>query len=234
MENKTTISLLALLSGSTAFATLNIGLPNGSTTESWSDLNSTNYTVEDGYNTIGNFDAGWSTAIASDTGTATFDKLAGTNGYPASSSIYNFEDFAPPFSEPGVYFITEASPIAGLETVVFQTDTVFSDPFPQLPVLSYNGGSQELSADLTDTTVGGFNFAGDQSQNLSFQWDLSSVGESITDFVIQWQSPNHTANFQMQLDQGDTFVGVIPEPSHYVLLTSLCAGTLLMLRRKRC
>ncbi|WOO42336.1 PEP-CTERM sorting domain-containing protein [Rubellicoccus peritrichatus] len=227
--NKQITLITALLSGiTTALAGINVDLPGTSQEEAvWENLIGTNYPTSAGYNSFFTNTNGWTTPISASSGSATFDKVAGGGGYPASSSIYNFDTA-------GSFFIADTSPIAGLETVVFQTDMVGAFSATNAPVLSYNGGTQDLVADYTAVAVGDFAFGADPSTIFAFQWDLSGLG-SITDYTIEWGSIAHSANFAMQLNtsNGSLAGSAIPEPSTYgLILGSLCLGILVHRRRR--
>ncbi|MEO0795706.1 MAG: PEP-CTERM sorting domain-containing protein [Verrucomicrobiota bacterium] len=223
---KKELILTALLAGLTpSFGVLNVALPGLSQRSSWEDLNSSNYPTSSGYNSFFTNTAGWSTPISADVGSVTFDKVAGGGGYPASTSIYNFDT-------PGSFFISASSPISGLETVVFQIDMVGA--ISGGPTLSYNGGAQELAADISENMSGNFAFGGSPSTINAYQWDLSAIGVTISDFTIEWDSIAHSASFAMQLDSGNAFEGtVIPEPSTYALIFGVASGLLLMRRMRR-
>lgn len=221
--NKQLIPTLAILvSASSALATLNITLPGISNEQTWTDMTSENHA---GYPSFGNPTGNWPSPIAADSGTATFDKVDGTSGFPAGASIYNFIGS-------GSYTLSESSPLADLQTIVFQTDTILDTPFTSAPSLSFNGGSQNLIADFTATTVGEFNSDG-QSTIFLYQWDLTDILGTITDFEINYTSAPHSSNFAMQLNQGDTFVQVVPEPRTYALMAGLACGALILMRRQR-
>ncbi|WP_269538721.1 PEP-CTERM sorting domain-containing protein [Cerasicoccus fimbriatus] len=222
--NKQAILTLATLGAATAAtAALDINLPGNSTQSVWSDMNSSTLTVGEGYNNFGTNTAGWSTPVSPNSGTATFDKVAGTGGYPGTDSIYNFDT-------PGSFFITENSPLANLETVVFQSDAVGG--MMVAPTLSYNGGSQALAAINTFVVGGDFSGMGSNSTIFGYQWDLSGIVDPISDFTINWTSVVHNGNYEMQLNQGDTFQ-VVPEPSTYALMAGIACGALILMRRQR-
>ena len=182
----------------------------------------------------------WPDAIAPNepdsAGNATFGKDSGV-GYPASTSIYNvFGD--------GNYAVRNMSPIAGLETIVFQLDLGgdFST-FKATPALNYNDGSQDLAADFYSLTQGNFTFADpneDQDAsptfNYAFQWDLSEVDSNINSYEIVWTTGTHSSNYAMQLDSGDTFsqqVSAVPEPSTYAAILGVVTISICLFRRKK-
>lgn len=215
-------ALLGLI-GTTAQGAMNVVLP-GSTEEAvWVDLNNINYAPGDGFNTFGTNTAGWPTPITADAGSATFDKLAGTGGYPASASIYTF-------TTPGTFFVSDSAPLAGLETIVFQMDV--ASTVEAGPVLSYNGGSQELVADFTATAVGDFVGMSDPTNIYAYQWDLSGLG-AIAEYTIEWTTGEHGGIYRLQINSGDSFAQAIPEPSTYAAWAGIGVLAMVFQRRKR-
>ncbi len=201
-------------------------LPGTTEFGTWSDLTSTNYTTAAGYNSFGTNTAGWPQPITAVTGASAdaFDKTPGFGGYPGSSSIYTF-------MSPGQWSMTNNSPLAGIETLIFQIDML--DEFATAPeiTLSYNGGSQTLAADFTASWAGNFSFGEDPSEVYVYQWDLSSLG--VTSYELNWDTGLHTAIFEMRTDSGDQFVQAVPEPSTYAALGGLAMMGFVLYRRKR-
>lgn len=223
MNKQAILTLAAIGAANAATATLNIDLPGNSEQANWANLTSSTLTQAEGYNGFMTNTAGWTTPVSADSGSATFDKVAGTGGFPSGSSIYNFDT-------PGSFFISENSPLANLETVVFQSDAVGG--MMVAPTLSYNGGSQALAAVNTFSVSGDFVGMDTSSTIFGYQWDLSGIVDPITDFTINWTSVVHNSNYTMQLNQGDTFQ-VVPEPSTYALMAGIACGALILMRRQR-
>ncbi len=207
-------------------AVFQVSLPGTTERGIWEDLNATNYPVTDGFNNFGTNTAGWTNSIAATGGSsATFDKVAGTGGYPASASIYNFV-------VPGSFFIVDLDPMPGIDIVVFQTDM---GGFMQVPpTLSVNGGTG-LAPSLTATKPGNFvasgPSAGSPTEVFAYEWDLSSAGP-VNQYQISWTSGVHSSNSFMQVDTGDTYASAIPEPASFPLLGALIAGLVAIGRRK--
>lgn len=225
------LSLIALTNS--AIGAFNVPLSGNSATATWADLNNTNYTTAAGYNNFFSNTAGWTTPIAADSGSATLDKVAGTGGYPATNSLYNF-------TTAGSLFVSNASPLSGLQTLSIQIDLGEGDSFfTAAPTLNYNGGSQALAADFSVITAGDFNFTnpntGDPgtTSNFAYQWDLTAIVNPITSYEIEWTTDLHVTTFEIQLDSGDTFTGqAIPEPSTYAAAFGVLALSVVWIRRR--
>lgn len=223
---KTSLLPLTLLtvSGLTAPAALSISLPGNSVTEGWDQL------VGSRLSGFGNHPglAPWPDTIAPNlagsNGEAAFGKSSG-GGYLGTQSFYDG-------GTSGGLFIDSGDPIANLATLVFQID-MGADSFSTSPQLLVNGST--LLAPIAAAVTPGefsFSFGGPpvQTQNHAFQWDLSGMEAPITAYQVQWETAPRTTIYQLQLDAGDTFIQVIPEPS--AALLALLASPFL-LRRKR-
>lgn len=130
----------------------------------------------------------------------------------------------------GGNFTMRMDAIAGLETLVFQIEatdrggsaTELGVVFSQLPTLTI--GSMTLSADyqaLVDAQMnyssGGFGVQ--NMQYWAFQWDLRDLSiEEGADFAINWTGVTNSGIFGLQVNQGDTFAQVVPEPSTYAMI----------------
>ncbi|MGC4013843.1 MAG: PEP-CTERM sorting domain-containing protein [Luteolibacter sp.] len=182
----------------------NLGTSQNSTT--WSTLNNTNPTR--------------TSDVGSDAGTLTVN----SPGYQASLGIY---------SPTGDYSITiTQSSTFDLQTALLQLDIAASGvlPYGTGPLLSYNGGSQELAATYFGTngteTRGGFNYTG-----AAWQWDLSGIADTVTSITITVPVQMHSAISAAQIDSGSSNLAVVPEPSMMGL--TLLGGGLLVARRRR-
>lgn len=218
--------------------------------EAWENLSNTNAQVVAAAATTATTDdfpgfpgsGPWPTALmpdaASSAGNAEFNKISG-NGYTATESIYNFPGFSPAPPNPGNYSVDNSSPLAGLETVVFQIDVGEGNGFfDAVPLLSLNAGASQLAPDFSSTSAGRtFDNPQNPSEQLTstifaYQWDLSSFG-AITDYSIQWGSAAHSTIYEMQLDSGDSFNQVVPEPSAFAALVGAAALGLVLSRRRQ-
>lgn len=209
-------------------AAISVSLPGNSESAVWSGLNSSNYTSGAGFPGYTTATNAWPSALTPDSGATlggNFEKISG-GGYFASTSLYDS-------GTPGTFRITDLSSLANLETVIFQAD--LGSALGGAPVLSYNGGTQSLAADFVGTSTGNFlgGFGGppEPTTNYAWQWNLSGVSGSITEFAIDWTTNPHGTIYQLDLAAGDSFTQVVPEPA--VPLLSALSLTLFVLRRRR-
>ncbi len=243
---KTKTSIRPLLAGLLALPVAAVGAPlvtpslSGNTEyEGWEGLTNTNYPSPPypGFMTFTNpWPSPMDSNISGSAGNAGFDKISG-GGYPGSASIYNF-------TVPGTYEVANSAPITGLETVTLQLDLGEGNSFfVASPVLSYNGGSQNLMPDFTASGAGPTAFTNPQTGNpdtttlFGYQWDLSSIGGTFTDYAIQWTSDAHATTFNLRLDSSDDYSGnaitAVPEPASYATLLGLLVLGCTFLRRRR-
>lgn len=161
------------------------------------------------------------------TSDAYFDKLSG-NGYPAGFSIY-----ASPFPPGASYEVADDTPVAGVETVVFQIQIGAGSSgwlVGDTASLTINGTTavpvtQTLINDLGAVDTG---FGPVAVREYLFQWDLQGLG-SVSSFEVGFApSGTSTTITALQLHQGDTFT-LVPEPATLALLS---LGSLAMLRRR--
>jgi len=178
------------------------------TTTTWLNLSNTNMTL----------------APTSGAGTV----IVNSPGFQASIGLYSFS---------ADYSIETASALfAGdIKNVVFQLDW---SPNPDLPLvaptLSYNNGTQNIAATFSaingseprNTFMGSMSFSG-----YAWQWDLSGISDDITSVSIFSPVSVHTSVMGAELQLGDTFVQVVPEPAAGTLIVAALGG--LWLRRRR-
>ncbi len=155
-------------------------------------------------------------------GGAVFKRTSGT-AYPASFGIYEWGGARSTFE------LNVGSAVTGLTSVTFQSfinvdnaQGVYGNlSAGNLPVLSYNGGTQLLAASSYTATpvAGGVDMDGNPITTTSpnnpsyaiFSWDLSSISTPITSFNVRWATDAHANTLAFQLDQ----VAAVPEPSTY-------------------
>ncbi len=206
------IAALTLLCGSAIRAAVitnhSLGSPQDTTV--WNNLTNTNTTL----------------APASGTGTAAVQ----APGFQASVGFYSFSS---------TYSGTVAqTSVFDIQNVIFQADVApnpdFAIPFSGGPLLSFNGGSQNIAADyfanngseFRTTTFGPQTYIG-----AAWQWDLSAFGDTITSVSILSPYSVHTSVAGLRVDTAAAMTSPIPEPS-VIGLSGLACG-LAVLRRRR-
>jgi len=248
MSVSTRIVLTAVVAGGALMsvqssASLNsYALPGVTDFDAWDNLTVTNPDVDGaGFPTFSTAGDPWPSAIPSlltqdttdiadddPTGDAKFNKTSGF-GYPAGGSIYST-----PFGS-GSYVVSDATPVADLETVIFQIKIgAGSSGWLDGPAsLTVNGGtSVSLFADgVPDETTADSGFGPIPTRTLAFQWDVSGLGP-ISDFEVAFTTAGTSTTItDLQLDQGSEFVPVaVPEPGSLALLG---LGGLMVVRRRR-
>lgn len=166
---------------------------------------------------------------------------AGGGPFVSSSSVYFGGFSVTPNTLGGRISFADTTPVANVQTVTFQVQIaeafghdLFNGAFP---VLSYNGGSQNLPG-VFNQRIERFDAGTFQSPvgpdtlwiNTYFvQFDLTGVAGPITDFSVTVTGAMHSQVYGARLDQSDTFTSV-PTPGAMALmgLTGLFAG-----RRRR-
>lgn len=210
-------------------AFLVISLPGTTSQDTWTDLTAANYPGYPTYTTSSN---SWPSPIASTGGNGDLDlnKTAGL-GFPSNGGGIYVGGMS---SGTGSFSIDTpvAGALASLETVVFQIEIegVGSDWGDVLSNvnLSYNGGLQTLAPDFVQELAAintGIVFGSPSTKfTLAFQWDLSALVEPVDSFHLTWTGAEHSLTSSLQVNQGDTMVQVVPEPSTYaLLLLGVCA-----------
>jgi hypothetical protein len=223
---KTILTALALTLP--CHAAVSFTLPGSSESAAWTGLKGSNYTSAAGFPSYPTATNPWPNALTPDSVSmldSEFNKVSG-GGYFASSSIYDS-------GIPGTFRMTSLTAIANLETVVMQADV--GALLGGAPVLSYNGGTQQLVADFSGNSAGNFvanNFDGSTtpSTNQAWQWDLSGLGETITEYSVEWSTAAHGTIYEVNLAEGNSFAQVVPEPS--LTLLALLSSSLLFRRRR--
>lgn len=202
-------------------------------TDGWYDLNNVNFP---GYGTHGTALSAWPQAIGSNqagSGDAGLNKVAGTSGYltsAASNVLYV------PGTPLGVFTVSDATPVAGLSTVILQISST-GDLGASGASLDFNGGDQSLaptSAVLLSSGSVTTAFGAAERYVWAYQWDLTTGG-TVDNFAITFAAPaQHTMIFGARLDQASVYGGsVIPEPSAFAGLAGLGALGLVCNRRRR-
>ncbi|WP_309385292.1 hypothetical protein [Cerasicoccus frondis] len=216
-----------------ANAVLNPGFAGTTESAAWYDLNRDNPLLSEanGYNH--NYQTptlGWAQPLADMTGTtsATLDKITGTDLYVAGGGLFSF-------SGDGTLFVSDASPIANLQTILFQVDinnVVGTESFVSVPTLFLNGSTDPIAADFTDSISGGLSFAEDSTLFL-FQWDLSDAGP-ISSYEIDWTTGAYYYNYEISVDTSDTAYTAmtVPEPQTYAMIAGFGVLCIAVIRKR--
>ncbi|MBE2204602.1 MAG: PEP-CTERM sorting domain-containing protein [Chthoniobacterales bacterium] len=210
-------AILSVASANAAFLVVN--LPGTTAQDNWTDLTATNYPGFPVYATSGN---AWPSPIAATSGNGggSLNKVSGL-GFPSNGGGVYVGGMV---SGTGTFAVTDSTAITGLETVVFQLEVegVGANWNSVLSGLSlnYNGGSQALPFDfsLVVSAIPNGSLYGQPKTifTLAYQWDLTSLG--ATSFNIAWTAAEHSVTSNLQMNQGDTMLQVVPEPATGMLL----------------
>lgn len=196
-------------------AAVSISLPGSTEKATW-NLSTANYPSAT-YNSFGTAANPWGAAAAPTSGTASafLDKVSGSGYMSGSGFMYTA-------GTNGAFRIYDDSPLASLQTIVFQAN---SSGDTLTPTLNYNGGGQALVANyfmLNDNASPAYD-------DYVWQWDLSEVVGAITSYEILFNG--HFAATSMTLDTGSSFTQAVPEPSFGVM--GIAALGLTLIRRRR-
>lgn len=202
----------ALAASANAALLANYNVGSSQNTTIWTTLNNTN------------------PSLTPDAGSSTGSMTIGAPGYQASVGTYSFStDYSITVNQTSTF---------DLQTAVLQVDIAMNPaytlPYGTGPLLSYNGGTQNLAAslfttngtELRNTSFGPMNYTGG-----AWQWDLSGITEDITSLTITMPVSVHSSISAVRVDSGSSNLAVVPEPS--MLGLSLLGGGLLVARRRR-
>ncbi|EAQ81538.1 hypothetical protein DSM3645_28192 [Blastopirellula marina DSM 3645] len=231
--------VVSLFAANVFAAPIDLNLVGNTQFDQWTQLNNINNPGISSYPGS----APWTGPIVSDDGDSSFIKVSGA-AYPGTSptsGVYSSGMSLTPNTIGGGFTVTDSTPLANLATVAFQIEIseVFGYDFynDAMPTLSYNGGSQALVAgeSLLLSQVPGAVFGGDPSFNNSylFGWDLSSITNPITSFVVSFTGVQHSSIYSMQLDQSDVVqTAATPEPGTLAILLGALPAAAFYLRRR--
>lgn len=214
------IAAAALFATSAEAAFLSINLPGTGVQDNWTGLTAANYPGYPTYVTSGN---AWPSPIAATSGTGgeSLNKVSGL-GFPSNGGGIYVGGMT---SGTGTFAISDSVALAGLETVVFQLEiegvgASWTDVLPGLS-LSYNGGAQALTHQYYQvvSAINTGTMFGQPSTRftLAYQWDLTAIVGPVSSFHITWTGAEHSIASNIQVNQGDTMLQVVPEPSTWLL-----------------
>ncbi len=243
MQRESLFTVVLLASASIAQAAfIDPGLTGNTQYDGWVGLTANNYP---GYGSFpGN--GAWPAPIISNTpgsGDASLRKVSNGPGggpYLAGSSIY-FGGFSAEVNyDGGTLAVGDTTVVDNLSNVVFQIEIGEAWTYDfynrQLPVLSFNGGGQQLAATVSILVDQVYNGTVDMPtgpedvyiNSWLVQWDLSAYA-GITDFEISFTGVQHAQLYSLRLDQSDVYAAV-PAPASLALLS---LGGLVATRRRR-
>lgn len=176
----------------------------------------------------------------------------GTGGgpYGAGGSMY-FGGFASTVNNNGgTLRVTDTTPLAGLETVVFQlgfgeawTYDFYNHALPTLSYTTASGTTTGVAASYSAKLEQFFNGTvamptGDENVYINqwgLQWDLSGVTQPITSFSIDFTGVQHAQLYGLTLTQSDVFSQVIavPEPGTYAMMLAGLGAVGFVVRRRK-
>lgn len=235
--------VLAATAGIAHAAFIDPALTGNTQYDAWTGLTASNYP---GYGSFPGTGA-WPAPIVSNTpGSADAYLRKVSNGpgggpYLAGGSIY-FGGFSAEINyEGGTLAVGDTTVVDNLSNVVFQIEIgeawTYDFHNRQLPVLSFNGGNQQLVANVTLLVDQVHNGTVDMPtgpedvyiNSWLVQWDLSAYA-GITDFEISFTGVQHAQLYSLRLDQSDVYAAVVPAPAPLALLS---LGGLIATRRRR-
>lgn len=173
----------------------------------------------------------------------------GTGAYGAGASIY-FGGFSDVINyNGGTLSVVDSTPLAGLETVVFQvgigeawTYDFFNHALPTLTVTTAGGTSAPLAADFSQKIEAFDNGTvtmptGEEVvyiNQYALQWNLSGYSD-ITSLAVSFNGVQHAQLYGLTLTEGDTFsqVVAVPEAGTYMMMLSGLGGVAFLVRRRR-
>lgn len=225
-----TVAASLLIASKITAAPISVPLTGNTSTDGWANITSASNPSYPGFPGS----APWPSPIGSNTvgsGDADLNKISGS-AYPGDTSLYSGGFSETPNLSGAVLAVSDATVPLDLKTVVFQIEigAAFGYDFYNgvLPTLSYNGGSQNITATytaiLSQVQTGTFpNPITGLDEPIyvtlyGLQWDLSGIQTAINSIQVSWTTVQHSQVYALQLDQSDTFTQVIPEPSTYLLL----------------
>ncbi len=179
--------------------------------------------------------------------------------FPSGDSLYYGSFGSEPNTFGGSVGIFEDSPLADLNTILFQvqigeawTYDYFVDPVDgiQEPVLTLEYGdglSATIAADISELMLAAYNGTvemptGDEDVFINlygYQWDVSDYS-NISSFSIEFDAVEHAQLYALQLDQSSVDYGTtsmipqaVPEPGTWALIAGSSMLAIVLVRRRR-
>lgn len=242
---------LLALSAITSFgqmALVDYDLPGNEQSNVWNSLTAASYPGYGGFPGSGAWPGPMASQVATGGGDATLNKISnGTGGgpYPASGSMYYGGFSGDINNDGGTLAVVDNSPIANLSNIVFQIQIGEAWTYDfldhELPTLTYTTGLGTvvgLAASNSSILEKFYNGTvemptGEEDiyiNTYALQWDLSGVTEPITSFSISFTGVQHAQLYKLSVEQSDTYVQAVPEPTSAVLFA---AGAVVALSRCR-
>jgi len=222
----------ASVTGHSAFLT--IDLPGSESQDNWSAMTAANYPGYPAYATTAN---AWPTPIGSTSGgDLLLNKTSGV-GFPSNGGGIYVGGITTGTGNYAVY-TPAAGALMSIETIVFQIEiqgvgSNYANAVNGVN-LDYNGGNQSLAAGQVSlvSAVDTGEVQGSPSYlfTVAYQWDLTSV--ELTQFSLGWTAAQNTVTSALQVNQGDTMVNAIPEPSTWGLIGVAAVAIAWTLRRR--
>ncbi|HMN79321.1 MAG TPA: hypothetical protein PKA20_05250 [Burkholderiaceae bacterium] len=194
----------------------------------------------------------YGTVSGTELGGATLNKVANGSGggpYAAGGSIY-FGGFSDVVNlNGGTLSVVDSTPLAGLETVVFQvgigeawTYDFLNHALPTLTVTTASGTSAPLVADFNQKVEAFDNGTVEMPtgtetvyiNQYALQWNLSGYSD-ITSLAVSFSGVQHAQLYGLTLTEGDTFTQVVavPEASMPLMMAAGLGGVAFLVRRRR-
>lgn len=197
---------------------VNPGLSGNTSFSAWTSLNAGTYPGFGAFPGTGAWPSSLNPNVAG-SGSAKLGKVANGAGggpYVASGSIYfgGFSSTVNFFG--GTLAVSNATPLTNLSNIVFQLQIGEAWTYDLynhvLPVLSYNGGAQNIAATYSAVTEKYDNGTvtmptGEETVYINtymLQWDLSALGP-ISSYSIAFSGVQHAQVYSARVDESDVY-----------------------------